>query len=151
MSLAASTARAVTVATIATGRSRDRNPVSMIFLAGLWFSLFFGVMVLIVLIVDTAIDGAPRFDARLITDYQSVLRPEETGFRAGILGTLWSLRHLRTTNTTFLTVPVTEPAITEVDGVSFVRLDETKGADLWDAVRRDQVAEFLQLSGLATN
>lgn len=76
----------------------------------------------------------------------------EDGFGyPGILGTLWSLRHLRTTNTTFLTVPVTEPAITEVDGTSFVRLDEQKGAELWDAVRRDQLAEYLQLSGIATN
>ena len=46
-------------------------------------------MVLLVLIVDTAIDGAPRFDSDLITEYGSRIRPEETGFRAGILGTLW--------------------------------------------------------------
>ena len=34
---------------------------------------------------------------------------------------------------------------------TFVRLDEAKGAELWDAVRRDQLAEYLQLSGIATN
>ena len=49
----------------------------MVFLGALWFSLFFGVMVLLVLIVDTAIDGSPRFDSELITDYDSILRPEE--------------------------------------------------------------------------
>ena len=38
----------------------------------LWFSLFFGVMVLLVLIVDTAIDGSPRFDSELITNYDSI-------------------------------------------------------------------------------
>ena len=76
----------------------------------------------------------------------------EDGFSfPSVFGTLWSLRHLRTTNTTFLTVPVTDPAITTVDGVDFVRLDETKGSELWDAVRRDQLAEFLQLSGIATS
>lgn len=76
----------------------------------------------------------------------------EDGFGyPGILGTLWSLRHLRATTTTFLTAPVTEPALTTVDGVEFVRLDDQKGSELWDAVRRDQLAEYLQLSGLATS
>jgi phosphate transport system permease protein len=74
---------------VSTGRSRDRNPQSLIFLVLLWFSLFFGVMVLLVLIVNTVIDGAPRFDSALITGYDSTLFPERTGFRAGILGTLW--------------------------------------------------------------
>ncbi len=74
---------------VSTGRSRDRNPTSLIFLMLLWFSLFFGVMVLLVLIVNTVIDGAPRFDSALITGYDSTLFPERTGFRAGILGTLW--------------------------------------------------------------
>jgi phosphate transport system permease protein len=89
MSIATETARNVTQATLATGRSRDRTLGSMIFLGGLWFSLFFGVMVLLVLIVDTAIQGAPRLDSQLITEYGSRIRPEETGFRAGILGSLW--------------------------------------------------------------
>ncbi|MBD8868306.1 phosphate ABC transporter permease PstA [Nocardioides donggukensis] len=86
-SVAARTARDLT--RITTGRSRDRTPGSLIFLGGLWFSLFFGVMVLIVLIVTTAIDGAPRFDGALFTAYDSTLAPERTGFRAGILGSIW--------------------------------------------------------------
>ena len=61
----------------------------MVFLGLLWFSLFFGVMVLLVLIVSTAIDGASRFDSDLLTNYDSVVHPETTGFRAGILGSLW--------------------------------------------------------------
>ena len=88
MAIATRTAREVTSA-IATGRNKDRNPASLIFLAALWFSLFFGVMVLLVLIVNTAIGGAPRFDSNLITAYDSIIHPEETGFRAGILGSLW--------------------------------------------------------------
>ncbi|GAA2126825.1 phosphate ABC transporter permease PstA [Nocardioides bigeumensis] len=89
MSVASTTAREVTASVVATGRSRDRTPRSLIFLALLWFSLFFGVMVLVALIVDTAIQGAGRFDAALITDYSSRVRPETTGFRAGIIGSLW--------------------------------------------------------------
>ena len=88
MSVAAATAREVTQA-LATGRSKDRNIGSLIFLCLLWFSLFFGVMVLLALIISTAIKGAPRFDTELITNYASVVRPEATGFRAGILGSLW--------------------------------------------------------------
>lgn len=89
MSIATATAREVTRESVATGKSRDRNVASLLFLGCLWFSLFIGVMVLIVLIVDTAITGAPRFDAALVTDYASRIRPEQTGFRAGILGSLW--------------------------------------------------------------
>lgn len=88
MSIAATAARETTTA-VATGRSRDRNMASLVFLGGLWFSLFFGIMVLLVLIVDTAIEGSGRFDAALITEYGSRIRPESTGFRAGILGSLW--------------------------------------------------------------
>lgn len=89
MSIATTTAREVTASSIATGRSRDRNTLSLVFLGGLWFSLFFGVFVLLVLIVDTLITGAPRLDLNLLTAYESLIRPEETGFRAGILGSIW--------------------------------------------------------------
>ena len=89
--LATTTARETTVATsrVATGRSRDRTPSSLLFLGALWFSLFFGIVVLVALIVDTLVTGAPRFDADLVTRYDSTLYPERTGFRAGILGTVW--------------------------------------------------------------
>jgi phosphate ABC transporter permease subunit PstA len=74
---------------------------SLVFLGLLWFSLFFGVMVLLVLIVSTAVDGASRFDSELLTNYDSVVRPETTGFRAGILGSLWLMAL-----TAFLAVPL---------------------------------------------
>ena len=73
---------------LATGRSRDRDARSLVFLGALWFSLFFGIMVLVVLILTTALEGAPRFDLDLITRYGSQLLPERTGFRAGILGSV---------------------------------------------------------------
>jgi phosphate transport system permease protein len=70
------------------GRDRDRSVKSLVFLGVLWFSLFFGVLVLVALILSTALEGAPRFDSDLITRYSSTLSPERTGFRAGILGSL---------------------------------------------------------------
>ena len=100
MSIASTTSRDVTTG-IATGKSRDRTVGSVAFLYGLWFSLFFGVMVLIVLIVNTIIEGSGRFDTALITDYASRVRPESTGFRAGILGSLWIMLF-----TAFLAVPL---------------------------------------------
>ena len=51
--------------------------------------MFFGVLVLLALIVNTAIDGSTRFDSELLTNYASIVRPESSGFRAGILGSLW--------------------------------------------------------------
>lgn len=88
MSVAATTAREVTV-TIASRRSRDRNVASLLFLGTLWFSLFFGVVVLLALIIDTAIAGAPRLDGDLLTNFASIVRPETTGFKAGIVGSVW--------------------------------------------------------------
>jgi phosphate ABC transporter permease subunit PstA len=73
---------------LTTGRDRDRDVRSMAFLGALWCSLLFGVIVLVVLIMTTAIEGAPRFDAALVTDYSSQLDPSRTGFRAGILGSV---------------------------------------------------------------
>ena len=72
-----------------TGRDRDHTIGSVVFLGALWFCLFFGVLVLGALIASTALDGFARFDGELVTNYSSRLRPETTGFRAGILGTVW--------------------------------------------------------------
>ena len=72
-----------------TGNNHERNRASIIFLVALWCSLAFGILVLLVLLVSTAIDAAPRLDANLFTQYASQLREDETGVRAGILGSLW--------------------------------------------------------------
>ncbi len=101
MSVATTTSREVTTSILATGRRRDRSTGSLVFLGLLWFSLFFGVMVLVVLIVDTAIEGSGRFDSELLMNYDSVVRPETTGFRAGILGSVWLMLF-----TAFLAVPL---------------------------------------------
>ena len=86
---AVTAARETTLSTVATGRNKERTPAALIFLGALRFSLFIGVLVLVALIIDTAVTGSPRFDSALITRYDSTLFPERTGFRAGILGTIW--------------------------------------------------------------
>lgn len=76
----------------------------------------------------------------------------EDGFGIpSMFGTLWSLRHLRTSNTTFLTVPVADEPNQVIDGADYIRLDDAEGAQLWQAVRDDRVGEYLQLSGIATS
>jgi phosphate ABC transporter permease subunit PstA len=87
MSVAVETARR-TVALTAS-RGRDRNAASIVFVSLLWFALFFGIVVLLVLIADTLIKGSPRFDGDLVMGYESTIAPETTGFRAGIIGTAW--------------------------------------------------------------
>ncbi len=87
--MSAATVTAAETVRLTTGRSRERDLRSLVFVGLLWFSLFFGVVVLFVLIVDTIIKGSARFDAELLTAYESTLSPESTGFRAGILGTAW--------------------------------------------------------------
>jgi phosphate transport system permease protein len=89
MSVATTTAADTVKTTVATGKSRDRTTVSLVFLVALWFSLFFGVVVLLALIISTATKGAARFDMELLTNYTSLVSPETSGFRAGILGSLW--------------------------------------------------------------
>jgi LCP family protein required for cell wall assembly len=62
-----------------------------------------------------------------------------------MLGTLWSMRHLRTGNTTFLTAPVAAKPLATEDGNDYVLLDEQADAQLWTALRQDRLAEYLAL------
>lgn len=73
------------------GRARggERSPRSLLFLLALWLSLFTGLVFLLVLIVQVFLEGLPRLDANLIGNYTSLLNPEQAGFRAAILGTVW--------------------------------------------------------------
>ncbi|MFL6060939.1 MAG: LCP family protein [Marmoricola sp.] len=74
----------------------------------------------------------------------------EKGFSfPGMFATVLGMRHLRTSNTTFLTVPVADSPLARVGGTNVVRLDPTGDAALWEAVRNDQVAAYLATSGSA--
>lgn len=84
------------------GRARggDKSPKSIAFLVLLWFSLLFALGFLIVLIVTTAIDGAPRLDGRLFTEFPAS-SPENAGARPAILGSVWVI-----ITTAVMTIPL---------------------------------------------
>jgi LCP family protein required for cell wall assembly len=62
-----------------------------------------------------------------------------------MFGLLWSMRHLRTSNTTFLTVPVSAKPLATQHGADHVVLDERRDQELWTALREDRLAEYLAL------
>lgn len=70
-------------------RHGDSSVSSIVFLVLLWFTLAFAVLVLAVLLVDALVDGLPRLDGSLFTNYSSQVRPETAGARAAILGSAW--------------------------------------------------------------
>jgi LCP family protein required for cell wall assembly len=62
-----------------------------------------------------------------------------------MFGLLWSMRRLRTTNTTFVTVPVAEKPLATKDGTDYVVLDKPRDDELWAALRQDRLVEYLAL------
>jgi phosphate ABC transporter permease subunit PstA len=79
----------------------ERNPQSLIFLILLWASLAFGILVLVVLLVNTFLEGRSRMDAALFTNYTSQIDPATAGARAAILGTAWVIG-----TTALLAIPI---------------------------------------------
>lgn len=72
------------------GRARggEQSPRALLFLILLWLSLFVALAFLVVLITTTLINGLPRLDSRLFTEY-SASTPRRAGARAALLGSLW--------------------------------------------------------------
>lgn len=71
------------------GRAKggDNSPVSILFLGLLWLSLLLAFAFLVTLIVTTVIEGSPRLNAMLVTEFPAS-RPEEAGARPAILGSM---------------------------------------------------------------
>jgi len=69
-------------------RSKERSPASLIFLSLLWLSLLIAFATLVTLLVSTFVQGLPRLDGRLLTEFPSS-RPAEAGARPAVLGSLW--------------------------------------------------------------
>lgn len=82
-------------------RNGERSPSSIVFLALLWFTLLFAMAALASLLVTSIIDGLPRLDTNLFTQYSSQVFPERGGARAAILGSTWVIG-----TTAVLAIPV---------------------------------------------
>ena len=70
-------------------RHGERSAASIAFLVALWLALAFAVLALATLLITSFIDGLPRLDADVFTQYSSEIRPETAGARAAIIGSLW--------------------------------------------------------------
>ena len=66
----------------------EQSPRAMIFLIVLWATVFVAIGVLLVLVVTTLVNGAPRLDLRLLTEYPAS-SPARAGARPAILGSIW--------------------------------------------------------------
>jgi LCP family protein required for cell wall assembly len=96
-----------------------------------------------------AVDGGtlthPFAVSRMLRATAGHLALEDDFSYPKMLGLLWSMRHLRTTNTTFLTVPVAAKPLATQDGTDYVLLDDQRDAELWTALRQDRLAEYIAL------
>jgi phosphate ABC transporter permease subunit PstA len=85
--MAAVTTTAGGTASLRRSRSGERSTRSLVFLGALWLSLLFGFAFLFILLLTTLLDGLPRLDGTLFTNYTSRL-PDRAGARAAIFGSL---------------------------------------------------------------
>lgn len=80
--------------------SGEKSPRSLIFLVLLWSALALSCTFLLVLIVNTVIDGLPMATTKLLTNYPSS-SAEDAGARPAILGSIWVVA-----TTAILTIPL---------------------------------------------
>jgi phosphate ABC transporter permease subunit PstA len=86
---------------LTTAAHGEKSWRSLVFLIVLWLCLAFGLLVLVVLLVNTFMEGRERIDGDLFTNYTSQIAPETAGARAAILGTAWVIG-----TTALLAIPV---------------------------------------------
>ncbi len=72
-------------------RHGEKSAASIAFLVALWLALAFAVLSLATLLITSFVDGLPRLDGGLLTNYSSEIRPETAGARAAIIGSLWAI------------------------------------------------------------
>jgi phosphate transport system permease protein len=53
-----------------------------------WGAIVFSILVLLILMTDVVIDGSPRLDWTLLSEFPS-RRPEESGLKSALIGTIW--------------------------------------------------------------
>jgi phosphate transport system permease protein len=69
-------------------RYGDRSSASIMFLVLLWCALGFAMLSLATLLITSFIEGLPRLDGNLFTNFSSIVLPETAGARAAILGSI---------------------------------------------------------------
>jgi LCP family protein required for cell wall assembly len=96
-----------------------------------------------------ALDGGivthPLAVNRMLRATVSHLALEKDFSYPSMFATLWSMRHLRSTNTIFFTVPVAKRPLASQDGTDYVILDKQADDELWAALRADHVGDYLAL------
>jgi LCP family protein required for cell wall assembly len=101
-------------------------------------------------LIHGAVDGGvlthPFAVNRMLRGTTTHLALEDGFSYPHMLGLLWSMRHLRTANTTFLTVPVAASPLATQDGSDYVILDKPRDEELWTALREDRLMEYLALN-----
>lgn len=86
--LATAGARAVTLDAL-TNQPRSDVWKGNIFLALLLLALTLALAGLAAIIIQAAVEGAPAFSTKLLTNGPSTINPEEAGFRPALVGTLY--------------------------------------------------------------
>lgn len=82
----------------ASNSERSLRPV--LFASVLWFSLLVAFAMLLTLLITTAINGAPRLEGSLFTQFTSIT-PADSGARAAIFGSVWVV-----VTTAFMAIPL---------------------------------------------
>lgn len=95
--------------------------------------------------VDSGVLTHPFAVNRMLRATSQHLALEDGFSYPQMLGLLWSMRHLRTSNTTFMTAPVAARPLATQRGTDYVLLDKAGDAELWTALREDRLAEYVAL------
>jgi LCP family protein required for cell wall assembly len=96
-------------------------------------------------VLDSGVVTHPFAVNRMLRATVSHLALEKDFSYPSMFGTMWSMRHLRSTNTIFFTVPVAKRPLASENGTDYVILDEQADDELWEALRSDQVGDYLAL------
>ena len=80
---------AVATAPLRARTAGERSGASIAFLVALWLAVAFAMVCLVTLLVTAFVDGYPRLDSNLFTQYTSNVFPEKAGARAAIIGSMW--------------------------------------------------------------
>ncbi|MET3962269.1 LCP family protein required for cell wall assembly [Marmoricola sp. OAE513] len=94
--------------------------------------------------IDNGSAANPFTISKLLKATASNLTLEKDFSYLSMFGQTFSMRGLRSSSTAFITVPYAEDPF--AGGADTITLDPDKDAELWDAMRRDRVGEYLNLN-----